>query len=536
MSSIPEQIMKFFSSKGVKYVFGIPGGPSIPYIEAMRTNGIEFVLVANEQSAAIMADVFGRLTGMPGVCHATFGPGATNLSTGIGGAYLDRSPLVALTTEVNNEYIGRKYQMNIDHQALFKPITKWTTRLSHKNCMTTLSKAFSLAASEVPGPVHLGLPIGLEEEFAQDDIYISKETGLIAPDEKDINNAVAFIQKAKKPIIVIGLTATRHCFYHAVRRFINKHNIPVVLTPMAKGIISPEHPNYVGVVFHAQSEYAANIYRESDLVIGIGYDPVEFNYETWMPNVPLIHIDTEPADISPAFNVVQNVVGDIAETLKLIDRHNLPVFDWDLTFLQANKCKMFEALNPTKRESFTPSDAIKTLREVFPKNGILTSDVGAHLHLLGQLWKVEEPNEFIITNGWSSMGFGIPSAIGAKLCMPEKTVVCITGDGGFLMNCGEILTARRLGLNVVIIVFCDSKLSLIELKQDRKKTPRYGTVLYEGEYFKADSFFGAPVLKVRDANQMKESLLKAFSMNGPVILETVIDGAVYNSLVAKNYK
>jgi len=165
MATLAEQLIKSLRALGVKYVFGIPGGPSIPYMEAMRNNGIEFILVSNEQSAAIMADVSARLTGIPGVCHATFGPGATNLSTGVAGALLDRSPVIALTTEVKDKDINRKVQMNIDHQALYRPITKWTVRLSRDNFKYAIRKAFETAASEVPGPVHIGLPSNIDDEI-----------------------------------------------------------------------------------------------------------------------------------------------------------------------------------------------------------------------------------------------------------------------------------------------------------------------------------------------------------------------------------
>ena len=171
MTTIAQQLIKSLKAQGVKYVFGIPGGPSIPYMEAMRNNDMEFVLVSNEQSAAIMADVCGRLTGIPGVCHATFGPGATNLATGVGGALLDRSPLIALTTEVKDADLGRRVQMNIDHQALYKPITKWTTRLSGSNLAETMAAAFRIAAAEGPGPVHIGLPANTEARDVVDNSF-----------------------------------------------------------------------------------------------------------------------------------------------------------------------------------------------------------------------------------------------------------------------------------------------------------------------------------------------------------------------------
>jgi acetolactate synthase-1/2/3 large subunit len=537
MPTLAEQLVKSLHALGVRYVFGIPGGPSIPYMEAMRKQGMEFVLVSNEQSAGMMADVFGRLTGIPGVCHATFGPGATNLSTGVGGALLDRSPLIAFTTEVKDADVGRRVQMNIDHQALYQPITKWTTRLSGNNFKETITKAFQIASSEMPGPVHIGLPSNIDGEILDADSVVDRfEKGCIPlPDPLKLAEAATAIQKAKKPILAIGLTAARIGLHPVIREFVNRNNIPVLLTPMAKGMISETHPCYAGVIFHAQSDFVASVYRHADLVVGIGYDPIEFNYEAWMPNVPLIHIDTQPVDITAEYHVACEVTGDLAHSIAYLTSLSLPAYNWDLDQVKANKDKVFEALMPHSA-AFTPSDAIAVLQGILPPDGIITADVGAHLHLLGQLWKVQEPNRFIMTNGWSTMGFGIPSAIGAKLCKPASTVVCITGDGGFLMNCGELMTARRLGINVVIIVLCDRNLSLIEVKQNWRNVPQYGTNLYEGEYFAANTFLGVPVLTVHDEGEMKASLQTAFSADGPVIIEAVVDGTVYNNLITRSYK
>lgn len=537
MPTLAEQLIKSFRALGVKYIFGIPGGPSIPYLEAMHNNDIEFVLVSNEQSAAIMADVFGRLTGIPGICHATFGPGATNLSTGIGGALLDRSPVIALTTEVKDVDIGRRVQMNIDHQALYKPITKWTARLSKDNFKNTVTDAFQIATSGVPGPVHIGLPSDIDSAILDKDSLIDsyEEEPLPAPDPRQLAEAANMMMKAKKPILAIGLTAMRHGLYNSLREFVDKNKIPVILTPMAKGIIKESHPCYAGVVFHAKSDLVANVYRDTDLVIGIGYDTIEFNYESWMPNVPLVHIDSQPVDITSEYNSICEITGSLADTLSFLNSLSLPVYSWDLEHINENKANMFQALVPSG-SAFSPADLITVLQDVMPQDSIITADVGAHLHLLGQLWKTDEPNRFIITNGWSAMGFGIPAAIGAKLCKPASTVVCLTGDGGFLMNCGELLTARRLGINVVIVVLCDKSLSLIEVKQNWKKTATYGTDLYQGDYFGSDAFLGVPILKVKDQDEMRASLQKAFSMSGPVIIEALVDGSIYQDLITKAYK
>ena len=537
MTTIAQQLIKSLKAQGVKYVFGIPGGPSIPYMEAMRNNDMEFVLVSNEQSAAIMADVCGRLTGIPGVCHATFGPGATNLATGVGGALLDRSPLIAMTTEVKDADLGRRVQMNIDHQALYKPITKWTTRLSGSNFAETMAAAFRIAAAEVPGPVHIGLPANIDGEIPDGDGLVGpvEKERISAPVAADLERAATLIRGAKKPILAIGLTVARQGLHPALRQFIDQNQIPVLLTPMAKGVIEPTHPWYAGVLFHALSDLVAPIYRQADLVIGIGYDSIEFNYESWMPCVPLLHIDTRPADIPLGYDVAGEVVGDLAQSIEYLVSLSLPEFNWQLEEVKANTALVYESLT-LKTGTFNPADAIRVLQEEVPAEYILTGDVGAHLHLLGQLWKTSEPNRLIMTNGWSAMGFGVPAAIGAKLCRPDSMVVCITGDGGFLMNCGELMTARRLGLHVVFIVLCDRSLSLIEVKQSWKQVPLYGTELYEGDYFSADRFLGVPVLTAHDEAEMREALQTGFAAKGPVIIEAVVDGSVYEKLITRSYK
>jgi acetolactate synthase-1/2/3 large subunit len=304
---------------------------------------------------------------------------------------------------------------------------------------------------------------------------------------------------------------------------------------MAKGIIPDDHSCYAGVLFHSCSEIVADVYRQADLVIGVGYDPIEFNYEAWMPYVPLVHMDTMPADISPDYEVVCDIVGDLATSVAYLHSLQLPVYNWDLEMIKENTNKIFQALQP-ETHTFTPARMLNILREVLPEDGIITGDVGAHLHLVGQLWKVNEPNRFLITNGWSAMGFGLPAAIGAKLCEPDKPVVCITGDGGFLMNCGELITARRLGINIVVIVLCDGDMSLIKVKQGWKDVAKYKTDLYQGEYFGAEQFLGAPVFRASDESDMKAALQKVFSVFGPVIIEALVDGSEYNNLITRRFK
>jgi len=305
--------------------------------------------------------------------------------------------------------------------------------------------------------------------------------------------------------------------------------MPVMLTPMAKGLVQEDNPCYAGVLFHALSNRLKSIIDECDLVIGFGYDPVEFNYESWMPDVPLIHISSTYTDM-PSKIMVKQIVGNIAGVPEMITAMMSRRPEWDMEKVQKVK---EEILSPLKKRSssFSPVSLIKILRKALPAEAVLTLDVGSHIHLFGQLWKTPSVEKLIMTNGWSSMGFGLPAAIAAKLFNNENTVVCVTGDGGFLMCAGEIVTARRYGLKIIVIVLTDGELNLIKLKQKKQEREPYGVDLYSGELFEADRFLGIPVLHADSNDSFRKSLAEAMKTESSVIIEAAIDPADYAGLV-----
>lgn len=521
-----EQLYK----EGVRFVFGIPGGPSIPWMEAFKNAGMEFILTAGEASAGIMADVSSRITGVPGICHATFGPGATNISTGIGGALLDRSSVIVLTSEPDDNMVGRTSQMNIDHQKLFIPLTKATFRVNSETAGEILQKALKICREEYPGPVHIGLPVniaGIEtDDFPE----------LVAPEvckthHIDIQTIISLLQKSRRPLIAAGLTAKRLGIQPLLLDFLEKNKIPVVITPMAKGLINENHPSYAGVLFHALSDYLEGLYQKTDLVIGIGYDPVEFNYESWIPDVPLIHFDTKETDMQQGKNTRQ-FTGRPEEWFEILKYLNSGSLVFEHAVVKGIRDEMLSVFDGLTGH-FGPVAALKILREELPYDAIITADVGSHLHLLGQLWETGSKGNFIISNGWSGMGFGIPAALAALIISPGSRAVCITGDGGFLMTAGEIVTARRYNLPVIVVVFSDGELNLIKLKQLWKDIPPYGTTLYHGDLFGSDKFLGVKVLKADSDEGMRKSLNTALSLNEPVIINAVIDPDDYKWLIVK---
>ena len=537
--TVAERLVARLRSAGIKRVFGVPSGSWLYYMDAMRSGGIDFVLVAHEGAAGFMADVTARITKIPGACYGTVGPGATNLSTGVGGALLDRSPLLAFTSEPPEKMIGRTVQMAIDHQELYRPLTKWTTRLAPDRVDQILDKALQIATSEMPGPVHIGLPEDLgPRETASGPVSIGLPPiqTLGAPTEETLAAMDKIFQASRRPILAIGLSAVRAGLGPQLLRMAEKHKIPIILTPMAKGMVPEDHPLYVGVLFHALSDRVAATHKEADLMVAVGYDPIEFNYEDWMPQVPLLCLDALPADIDrTAYSEVTDVTGNLSVSLRRLE--NLPPLEsrWDLKKLAERRNAMFQAMEPPPG-SFGPRAALASLREALPQDGIMTCDVGAHIHLIGQMWKTPAPGLQLMTNGWSSMGFGIPAALAAKLCLPDRKVVCVTGDGGFQMMAGEMATARRLALPVVFVLLADQSLDLIRLKQDKKGMPRYGTSLMDPDYPRADSVFGVPVIRATNASDYRAALDTAFRSDGPVIVEAEIDSSEYDDLILRKHK
>ncbi|MGE3538058.1 MAG: thiamine pyrophosphate-binding protein [Candidatus Tectimicrobiota bacterium] len=538
MTTVATALIELLAEAGIRHVFGVPSGPWAPYMEAMRTGPVEYVLTSTEAGAGFMATVCGLLSAAPGACYGTYGPGATNLCTGVGAAWLDRAPVLAFTTEGPEAMRQRTLQMQIDHQALFRPLTKWTTRLHPSQVRQTLRRAVQVATAEVPGPVHIGLPEDLgSQQLAPEAGTVPMQRGLPAPapPAEHLQSLARLLPQAHRPLLVLGLSCLRLTRYTALRQFIEQQRLPVVLSPMAKGLLPEAHPSYVGVLFHALSDIVAETIREADMVLAIGYDPVEFNYEAWLPAVPLLHVDTVPADVDAACQLAAEVVGDIDTTLQFLATLPAGQFSWDMEAIGERRQRLFATLT-APRQAFSPSQVLGALQDLLPDEGFLTCDVGAHTHLIGQLWRTAAPGHLLMTNGWSSMGFGIPAALATKLCYPEHPVVCVTGDGGFLMMVGEMATAARLGLSIVFVVLVDRHLQLITLKQAHQGFPGYGTPLFTVPYASPSHYFGVPVTTARTLAEVHDAIAQGLQARGPVIIEALVDPAEYASLILRPHK
>jgi acetolactate synthase-1/2/3 large subunit len=533
MKSNSEIVVDALERAGTRYVFGYPGGQNARFIEAMYGSKVEFVLVTHEACAGFMADVYGRLTGEPGACLSTLGPGATNMTTGVGNALLDRVPLLAFTAQMGRFWKGRTVQMHVDHQKLYTPITKWSAELATGKIYPTMKKAVEVTLAEQPGPVHLDFPEDIAEGLSDErpgELILSPPSP-VPFDKNSLRKAEELMQRAKYPLVAVGLTMNRARATRELRQFIDKHRLPAVTTLMAKGQVAEEGSQLVGVVGRARRDIVAEYYKPADLIIAIGYDPVEFNYEDWMrKDLPLIHIDTVPAEIASDYSVACQVIGDIRQILEALSEMPKIQHRWDLEALRAHRQKLYRALTPAQ-VNFSPHHALLAMREILPEDSVLVADVGAHTHIIGQLWNTRGPGNFLVSNGWSSMGFGIPAAIAAKLILPERPVVACVGDGGFLMMVGEINTAVRLQLPVLFVVFRDRFLSLIKVKQTRKEYHRHGVELFGTDYSPSDNFFGAKVIVAQSEEEFREALKRGLEGNKPVVIETVVDPSEYDGII-----
>jgi acetolactate synthase I/II/III large subunit len=521
-------IVATLRAAGIRRGFGIPSGNVLPLMDAMRRGGVEFVLTAHEGSAGFAADVSGRMTGAPGLAIATLGPGATNLATGVGCAFLDRSPLIAITCNLNTDQLGRRIQMWIDHHQLFAPITKATLRLERGKVAETVAEAIRIAMTEPRGPVHLDLPEDVALAPAQEEVPAIPSPAMAPRASGDaLAKAHELLAKAKRPIAVLGAAAMRLADPELLRAVVEKHDLPFATTTMAKGMIDEDHPLALGCIERACRQVQRKLLRSADLIVGLGYDTIEVEYEAWIGDVPLVAVDIETADVAPSVRLAHQAVGDLDHSLTWLAQQKACANGWTAAALAAHRAAFQAALRPATN-TFSAHAAIDAVRRALPREGVLAFDVGAHTHQIASQWSAHAPRDFQITNGWSSMGFGLPAAIAAKLARPELPVVCLIGDGCFQMTCGEVAVAKRLGITLPVVVLDDRWLALIKVKQIRRQLPLYGTELQAEEYREPPAhYFGVPARGVRDAAALEAAVRAALTATGPTVIEAVVDSEHY---------
>jgi acetolactate synthase-1/2/3 large subunit len=476
-----------------------------------------------------MASAVGYLTGIPGVCVSTVGPGATNLTTGVGCAWLDRCPVIAITCNVGSQWLERRIQMRIDHQALFRPLTKASFSAAHEALDEILPQLFEIAAAEPPGPVHLDLPEDIAQQPAAAKSQVRRQR-VMDPGCFDLVPAVGVaLRKSRRPLVVTGLTFTRSRAALELLRFIERQNLPFVSTLHGKGFLPESHSHWAGVIGRARRTDVKAFTDQADLIIAVGYDPIEINYEEWAGATPVIHISSEAAEVSPKLDLIWNRACDLDTAIEALSGLPASTNEWTAEEWHSHQAKLDRSLRP-ESACFGVQAALDLLREQLPSEGILAYDVGAHTHQIATQWRTDLPKTLLATNGWSSMGYGMPAAYAAKLVRPERPVVCVIGDGGFQMTAGELALARRLNLAVPVIVLNDGWLGLMKIKQERKNYALSGVRLGDPP----DSpphYFGVPCRPAKTPDEFCDALRWAFGLGGPSVIEAFIDVESYSETV-----
>lgn len=524
-----EALVKSLENEGVEYIFGIPGEENLAVMEALKQSTIQFITVRHEQGAAFMADVYGRLTGKAGVCLSTLGPGATNLVTGVADANSDGAPLIAITGQVGTERMHLTSHQYLDLVNMFTPITKRSKQIVRPDTVHEIVRiAFKYAESEKPGACHIDLPTNIAKMDVPDDMKPLKHhrPNMEMAAIENVEEAAGILFQAKKPVMLVGHSAIRNNASEEITKFAEKLKIPVVNTMMAKGVIPYDSPYSMWTIGIPQKDYPDLIFEEADLVIAVGYDIVEFAPTKWnsKQNHKIIHIDTTACHINKLYQPDLEVIGDISYSLKQISlRCNLQHDTSWATRIRNMMVKEFKSYENDKSFPMKPQKILSDVRKVMGKDDIVISDVGAHKMWIAREYNCYQPNTCIISNGFATMGIAVPGALAAKLINPDKKVLAITGDGGFMMNCQEYETALRAGTPFVTLIFNDGSYGLIKWKQDEK----YGEHCYvdytNPDFVKFAESMNAIGYRVEKAEDLIPTLEKAFRQIVPVIIDCAVD-------------
>ncbi len=533
-----ELLVKCLENEGVKYIFGLPGEENIDVLDALIDSPIQFITVKHEQGAAFMADVYGRLTGNAGVCMSTLGPGATNLVTGVADANMDRAPLVAIAGQGATTRLHKESHQILDLTNLFEPITKYSTQVLEPEIVAEIvRKAFKIAEMEKPGCSFIDFPenIAAMEVTGITPLKKQSATEPVAPQGK-CSKAAAYIDKAKSPVIMVGNGVIRAKASKALVEFAEQLNIPVATTFMAKGVIPSSHSLSLGAIGLKSKDLVSFGFEEADLIICIGVDMVEYHPELWNPNKDkkILHIDRRPAEVDEHYILECGVLGNITDTLRRIARRvEGPRPNSRLhKLVEVIRAEWAEHKDDTEFP-IKPQKILWDLRQVLAKDDILISDVGAHKMWIGRMYQAQSPNSCIISNGFAAMGIALPGAIAAKLAYPKKQVVAVSGDAGFMMNNQEIDTALRLGLNIVILIFNDSKYGLIEWHQLRHFNRSTAIDFGNPDFVMLAESFGAKGYRVKSVDDFIPTMKKALADGTVSIIDCPVDYAENMKLTAK---
>jgi acetolactate synthase-1/2/3 large subunit len=515
--ALADLIVRGLAAAGTKVVYGMPGGGNnLEIIGACDRAGLRFILTHGETAAAIMAGVDGELNGLPGACVVTRGPGATSVVNGAAQALLDRQPMVLITDAVPIFERDRVSHQRVDQEALLAPVTKWSVSVGNDDAERVVDTAVRIACTPPQGPVHLAF-----DPDAPAPPHVSVREALRTA---NVAAAERLLSASERPVFAIGVGA-RHA-QPAIRELLEGKAWPALTTYKAKGILSERQENAAGLLTGATIE--APVLEEADLIIGLGLDPVEFVSGRWPYPAPVLLFAEWPL-VDAYFEGSVEIVGPMTETLRLVAKHlrspDRPTSARDRRLLSEKTIRV-------DTRELSPHEVVEATRETAPRGTIATIDAGAHMLVAMPLWEVESSEEVLVSSGLATMGFALPAAIAAAVARPDRHVVCFVGDGGLGMTVAELETVSRLGLPVVVVVFNDSALSLIEIKQAPHDQGGTDAVRYHNSNFgSVAQGFGVQARQVRDLDGLSDALREAFQQRRPYLIDAVVDPSGYSDVL-----
>jgi acetolactate synthase-1/2/3 large subunit len=528
--------VKALENEGVEYIFGIPGEENLDVLNSLKESTIKLILTRHEQGAGFMAATYGRLTGKPGVCLATLGPGATNLTTPAAFAQLGGMPMLMITGQkpIKKSKQGR-FQI-IDVVDLFQSITKYTRQIVNGNNIPSMVReAFRLAIEERPGAVHLELPEDIAAEDCDDRIF--DVVGFRRPDadELAILEATKMIESAKMPLLLIGAGANRKKTSAALTQFVKSTGISFFNTQMGKGVLDEQHPQFLGTAALSDNDFLHCAINKADLIINVGHDVIEkppFFMEK--EGAKVIHINFFPAQVDEVYFPQLNVIGDITSSIKHLTRHIKDKSNWDFSYFEVIKKEIkihLSKYSEDKRFPILPQRLVHLIREELPSDGIVTLDNGIYKIWFARNYKCHQPNTLLLDNALATMGAGLASAMCAKLINPTKKVISVCGDGGFMMNSQELETATRLGLDIVVIILNDNSYGMIKWKQEAKGFDNYGLDYKNPDFVKYAESYGAYGHRPTSDENFKEILTTCLNSDGVHVIDLAVDYSLNHAIL-----
>lgn len=527
-------------NEGVDYIFGLPGEENLDFLESLRkSDKIKFVLTRHEQGAGFMAATYGRLTGKPGVCLATLGPGATNLVTPAAYAQLGAMPLVMITGQkpIKTSKQG-KFQI-IDVVEMMQPLTKFTKQVTHAaHIPSIIREAFRLATEERPGAVHIELPEDIaQEQVSKPMLFEVVDYKIPFAGAKTVERGVEMIKAAKNPLLLIGAGANRKRASLALTKFVDTIGIPFFNTQMGKGIIDERHHLYLGTAALSDYDFLHEAISKADLIINVGHDTIEKPpfFMTAEDERKVIHINFFAAEIDEVYFPHLNVIGDIADSVnQLTEALRNDAKKWNTDFFLGIRGKVSKHLAKYEKDDrfpILPQRLVKIVRDILPDDGIITLDNGIYKLWFARNYPAYQQNSLILDNALATMGAGLASAMMAKELYPDKKVISVNGDGGFMMNSQELETAVRLQLDLVVIILNDNAYGMIQWKQEGEGFPKYGLEYTNPDFVTYAESFGAKGHRPESVEQFQRILKKSLDSKGVHLMDLAVDYSLNHKIL-----